>query len=485
MRRAIISALLAGMLATTGCVAVGPDYEPPKQEAPQAWQMPEDPALKRGTAELEEWWQVFHDPQLTALVGQACRENLDLKAAVARVLEARYQVGVAAGYELPSLDASGDAERQRTSAKANQGFGVEQNLFSAGLQASWEIDLFGRIRRSVESAQASYQASQADRDDVLVSLTAEVAGNYIQVRALQARLAAARENIQSQREVLKITQSRFDNGLATGLDVSQANQVLASSEAEVPPLVSSLIQTYNALALLLAQPPGRIRGDLEKIKPIPTPPLSVAVDLPADLMRRRPDIRNKERLLAAATANIGVATADLYPSFTLSGSLGLAASSLGDLGASGSGLYGIGAGFNWNIFAGGRIRSQIKVADAKTQQALYAYEQTVLGALGEVDSALHAYVQQRLRTQALLRTVEASRQSLKLALRLYTDGLADFQRVLDAQRSLFDFDNQLAQAKGETASNLVQLYRALGGGWKPAPLVLAPAPALGWDEEKK
>ena len=461
----MVPALLALLLAA-GCAVVGPDYKPPKAQVPGTWQGIKDPALVPRKGDIQRWWEVFHDSLLSRLIAEAARENLDVRVAWARVKEARALVGVAAGAEVPSLDASGSSTWQRTSKYDSVPGGVTDSNHRIGVDASWEIDLFGRIKRTIEAAEADYQATEEDRLDTLVTLYGEVALTYIEVRTLQARLEAARKNIASQREVVGLTRSRFKHGLATDLDVAQAVQVLASSEAELPPLRTALTQAINKLALLLGKQPGALYQELSRPKAIPLPPPKVAVGVPADILRQRPDVRRAERQLAAQTARIGVATADLYPSFSLTGSLGLSATDPGYWGRSGSHFFSIGPSFQWNIFDGGRIRSQIKVEDARTEQALLTYEQTVLKALHEVENAMVAYRQQRARLRALERTVNASRRTVRLALRLYKEGLKDFQSVLDAQRSLFTYDNQLAQAKGEVANNLVRIYKALGGGWR-------------------
>ena len=459
---------LSALLVLPGCMKVGPDYKPPKTQVPVSWQESDDPALIKRQTDLTKWWTVFNDPQLTALVKRADTGNLDLKAAVARVKEARAQLGVVLGSELPAVDAPASAVRQQYSENDLTRSGLLGNNISLGLEASWEIDLFGRVRRSVEAAQADFQASQEDRADVMVALYSQVAQTYLVVRTLQARIAATTENIESQKGVLKLTQSRFKWGLATDLDVSQAQTVLGSSQAELPPLKSSLSQSLNTLALLLGLPPNSLNPELIRPQPIPTPPAKVAVGVPADLLRQRPDIRRSERQLAAATARIGVATADLYPRFSLIGSLGTAATTGGDLFAGGSTFFSIGPSMSWNLFAGGSIRAQIKVQDAQAEQALLTYETTVLSALKEVEDAMVAFQQEKLRQQYLRTTVTASRRALKLAIRLYKEGLQDFQRVLDAQRNLFDFDNALAASRGQAAIDLVNIYQALGGGWDPA-----------------
>ncbi len=455
------------LLLTFGCVAVGPDYEPPKVEMPTTWGEGADPALVPDQAIIQRWWRVFDDPLLARLIEEAEKENLDLRRAVARVREARARLGVARGEFFPEAEAQGSVIRQRSSENRLGIDGRTATFYGVGLDASWELDLFGRISRSVEAATASYQASEEDRGDVLVSLYAEVARTYFTIRTSQARLAAALGNIASQQKVLELTQSRFRNGLATGLDVAQAEQVLAASEAEVPPLNTVLTQAINTMGVLLGKPPGVLFDELSQPEEIPVPPEQVIVGVPADLLRQRPDIRRAERRLAAQTARIGIATADLYPRLSLSGSFAFESVDAGDLFQGSSKAFAFGPTMRWLLFDGARVRNQIQVEDALAEQALYIYEQSVLNALNEVENALTAYLQQRTRLSALQRSVRAAQRSLQLATRLYMDGLVDFQNVLDAQRALFDNENLLAVTRGDSVTTLVQLYRALGGGWDP------------------
>jgi NodT family efflux transporter outer membrane factor (OMF) lipoprotein len=459
---------MLGLLLMAGCMAVGPDYRPPEVGISETWQQGGDPALVPTRAVNRRWWAAFKDPLLDGLVAQVETNNLDVRQSIARVREARANLGVARGTWWPEANAEGSAIRQRTSENGLNSGGGTETLYGAGLDASWELDLFGRIGRSVESARADYQASEEDRGDVLISMQAELARTYFDMRTFQARLAAAEGNISSQQQVLKLTQSRFKNGLATGLDVAQAEQVLAASQAEVPPLRVGLTQAINTLAVLLGQTPGSLPEELGRPAPIPVPPPRVAIGVPADLLRQRPDIRRAERQLAAQTARIGVATADLYPRLSLSGTFAFEAIDAGDLLQGGSKAFGFGPTLRWLLFDGGRVRAQIAVEDARTEQALLAYEQTVLNALNEVENTLSQYLNQRTRQAALDRSVQAAQRALRLATRLYRDGLVDFQNVLDAQRALFDNENQQAAARGNTSIFLVQLYKALGGGWDPA-----------------
>ena len=453
------------VIILVGC-SVGPDYVRPNPEMPSAWKAPADPAVVPGGATIQRWWALFDDPQLTRLITAASLSNLDLKEAVARVDEARARLGVASGQLLPQLDAAGALDHERLSDNGLMPFGTN-TVYSPGLTASWEIDLFGRIRRSVEAASADYQASEEDRGDVLIALYAEVARTYINIRAHQAQLASTASNIDSQKKVLEFTRERFKHGLAPDLDVAQAERVLATSEAEVPPLRIELSRSINTMAVLLGLPPGTLHEDLSTPQPIPVPPEKATVGVPVDLLRRRPDIRRVERQLAAATARIGIATADLYPNLTLRGSLGVESIDTGNLFDAGSRTFALGPALRWNIFDGNRIRNRIKVQDAITRQALLRYEQSILNALNEVENALVAYLEERVRLDALARSVDSAGRAMNLALDLYRQGLVDFQNVLDSMRALFSLETQLAAARGKSGVNFVLLYKSLGGGWDP------------------
>lgn len=467
MKNVLMACLLTVFLAMIGCTKVGPDYVKHDIKMPAGWKQPPDPALIPTKTEIKNWWTVFNDPMLTRLIEQASKSNLDLKVAVMRVKEARARLGVVAGEQFPVVDTKGEVTRQRTSENMGTTGGTTETNYLVGLDASWEIDLFGRIARSIEAETAEYQATDEDRIDVMVTMYAEVAQTYLEIRTYQACMAAARGNIESQKEVLKLTRSRFKYGLTTDLDVAQAEQVLASSEAELPPLRIELAQAINTLGVLLGRPPGALHKELSVIKPIPMPHKEVTIGVPADLLRQRPDIRAAERRLASQTARIGVATADLYPTLSLPGYLGFGSISTNNLFNAGSSAFNIGPVLDWNIFDGGRIRSQIKVEDALTEQALLNYEITVLNALNEVENAMVAYIEKRIQFEVLQRSKKASRRALKLSTRLYKDGLKDFQNVMDAQRQLFDVENQMVKAKGTSVINLVKLYKTLGGGWDP------------------
>jgi len=354
------------------------------------------------------------------------------------------------------------------------------NAWEFGLGASWEIDLFGRVRRQVEAADAQLEASVEDYRDVLVTLYAVVAGTYVEVRSLQERRVYAQNNAESQQETLDVVEARLDAGLVPALDVSRARSNLANTQSEIPQLETLLEISRNQLAILVGLMPGALDARLENNSgEIPAPSTELAIVLPAELLRRRPDVRRSERELAAQTARIGVATADLYPSFSLSGNLVLQAATFSDLGNSDSFGWSLVPGFDWPLFSGGKIRGQIEVEEGRTDQALASYQQTVLNALAEVENALVALRQEEMRREYLSTAVVASEESVELVHTQYISGLTDFQSYLDAQRSLTSQQDRFASSRGQVVNNLIKLNRALGGGWSledPVPVVSPPEP---------
>ena len=468
--RAALTPVLLALAWLPGC-AVGPNYVAPEPALPDAWHEELSRGLTEGQADLHTWWTVFDDPLLTRLVERASRGSLDIKLAIARIDEARARRGFARGEWFPSLDGVGAVQRSRTSKEISAAVPAPQSrtdtFYAAGFDASWEIDLFGRIRRSVESASAGLEASIEDYRDVLVSTFAEIGTTYVEVRALQARIQSAESNVETQRGALQLTSDRNRAGLVGDLDVRQAEQNLASTEATIPALRSALVQAINRLGVLLGQPPSTLHGELGPAAPIPKPPDQTLVGLPAELLRQRPDIRAAERQLAAQTAQIGVATADLYPRLSLVGTFALEATDFVDWFTGDATSYGFGPALRWNIFDFGRIRSNIEAQDALTEQALVSYEQTLLFALEDVEDAMVSYVQENDRRDALERSAVAARQAVELVDTLYRTGLTDFQNVLDSQRTQFLQEDALAQSEGFVSQNLIRIYRALGGGWQP------------------
>ncbi len=347
------------------------------------------------------------------------------------------------------------------------GQGSENDLYNAGFDAGWELDLFGGIKCSVEVADANFEASQEALTNVWISLAAEVARNYIEIRSYQTRLEIAKANLKSQMKTFNVVQNKFQAGIINSLDVEQAKYNLSTTRSDIPTLRTRLVRAQNRLAVLLGKHPGALGSELSAPKPIPVTPLEVAVGIPADLLRRRPDVKQAEREVAAQTARIGVATANLYPKLTLTGSIGLEAISAQNLFKTDNSTYGIGPAFSWNIFNAGAVRQNIRVETALQEQALLRYESAILLALEEVENALTAYAQEQLRRTALSDGAQAAQRAVIIAQDQYQAGLTDFQNVLEAQRSLFSLQDRLAQSEEAVTFNLVTLYKALGGGWQP------------------
>lgn len=516
-------------LATAGGCKVGPDYRPPSTQAqmPDAWHEAAVRGLGRGQSEVQTWWSVFQDPTLTSLIERAGVDNLQLKEAVSRIREARAARGVATGELFPTVSANASYERARVSENGlqappprvgkaeqfaqsagagvasavasgvtgvpapitNAAFGLipppthaiapdQTNLSTMGFDSSWEIDVFGGIRRNIESSDASLQATVEQYRDLLVTLLAEVALNYAEVRTFQARLEYARNNVTLQRETLGLVKVRRENGLVPDLDVAQAEYNLANTESLIPNLETGLVQAINRLGVLLGRPPAALHEELGTKAPIPVPPAEVAMGLPADLLRQRPDIRSAERVLAAQTAQIGVATSYLYPRFSLSGTFALQGTQVKNLGNWDSRAWSFGPSMRWDIFDGVRNIYRILAAQAVTEQARARYEQTVLTALQDVENAMVAYKQEQIRRDALARAAQSAELAVKLVKDLYQNGLTDFQNVLDTERSLFQQQDLLAASEGQVTKNLIALYKALGGGWNTEEKFAAPLPSV-------
>jgi multidrug efflux system outer membrane protein len=463
---------ILAVLMLAGCT-VGPNYVSPEAATPQTWHSHLQDGLVGGEADpeaLASWWTALDDPVLSGLIERAMAGNLDLKQARARIREARARRWAARGAFFPTLDASGSAAWSRTGAKGIPT--VSSETYASNFDAGWELDLFGGIRRSVEAAQANLEASEEDLRDTLVSLLAETALNYVEVRTFQARLAAAEASLKTQEETYQLTLWRAQAGLGDELAVQQARYNLENTRSQMPSLRTGLAEAMNRIAVLLGETPGSAQAELEKPEPIPVPLPKVAVGVPADIVRRRPDIRRAERELAAQTARVGVATADLYPRLTLNGSVGLETLRLGDP-ASGSWLVSGGPRLSLPIL-NTTIRPNIEVQSALQEQALLQYETTVLNALEEVENALVAYAQEQQRRENLREATAAAQTAVALAQNKYETGLTDFTTVLDAQRSLLSFQDQLNQSDGTVTSNVIRLYKALGGGWTTAAAAATP-----------
>ena len=466
IRSALGLGIILGMTLFAGCAAVGPEYVAPETPVAAQWhtRLPGQAAAQDADPQtLAQWWTGLDDPLLTGLMERAVSGNLDLKKAVTRVVEARALRGQAEADRFPTLDAGGSVGRSRT--LPAKGSGSTSSLYSAAMDAAWELDVFGGVRRSIEASDANLMARNEELRDVLVTLLAEVALNYIEVRTYQTRLAVARENLKAQEETWHLTVWRHQAGLGDELAVEQARYNLESTRSQIPSLKSGLDQAMNGVAVLLGEQPGAVNAELASSGPIPVADVQVAVGVPADVLRQRPDIRQAERELAAQTARIGVAQAELYPKFKLSGSIGLETVSSRNLISSGAASLRGGPGVTWRIFDAGSIRRNIEAQTAVRDQYLIAYETAVLNALEEVENALTAFAREQDRRVSLKETVRAAQRAADLAKSKYEAGLADFSDVLDAQRSLLSFQDQLAQSGGTVTSNLVRLYKALGGGW--------------------
>lgn len=479
-----VSARLARLVAVAGatvlgaCATVGPDYQAPRSAAPAQWHATLGGGLQAAALDrqaLSQWWTRLNDTMLNRLEERALAANLDARQAEGRVREARARRGAARADLYPSVDASAKGSRSRGSLET--GPRVTSTLYDAGFDASWEVDVFGGKRRSSEAAQADLEASEADLHDVLVTLVSEVARNYIDLRTQQTRLASAEANLDAQMQTFRLAQDRYELGADTQLAAEQARYNLESTRSQIPPLRSAIEQSKNRLAVLVGQTPGSLAAELDAAGSVPVPPPAVAVGIPADTLRQRPDVRRAERKLAAQTARIGVATADLYPKFSLLGSIGLESLLFSRLFGLDAVTQQLAASASWNVFDAGRIRQNIAVQNALHEQALSTYEAAVLGALEEVENALVAYGQEHARRDALKAAVLAAQRAETVARDRYDAGVTGFQDVLDAQRSRLNLEDQLATSEGQVASNLVSLHKALGGGWEP--LTAAPEAASG------
>jgi len=461
-----------------GC-SVGPDYHRPEMVTPGAWQEAQQSGIDtQAASDLTQWWKEFKDPVLDSLVARAVKNNLDLRIAEARVREERATLAATAAGLWPTLDLSGSYSRNRASQNAvgsptqgavvapTGGRQLEQNFYKTGFDSSWEIDIFGGTRRQIEGAEAILQASIEERRGVVVTLLGDVARNYIDSRGLQRRLEVALENLRAQQDTLGLTKVRFDAGLASDFEVAQSEGQVNTTAAQIPALQSALKQAAYRLDVLLGTQPGTSWDELAKTAPIPALPPQAHVGLPADLLRRRPDIRSAERQLAAATAQVGAATADLYPRFSLLGSIGLQSISASDWISAQSRFWSIGPTISWPVFDAGKIRATIEIRNAQQEQALRQYEKSILTAFEDVENALVNYGNEQTRYRSLLEAAAANRRAVQMANDLYIQGLVPFLNVLDAQRTLYATESDLAQSEASMAANLVALYKALGGGWE-------------------
>ena len=453
------------MIAFTGCLSVGPDYDPQEVEVTtiDKWHAELDGGVSIGTNDLQTWWTVFSDPLLDSLVSMSRESSPDLEIAAMRVAEQRALRDVVGGDRAPSLSGIGNATRSRMSEDfLAPGQPSPEWSYQTGLDASWEIDVWGRVRQSIQAADASVEASEEDYRDVMLILCSDVAATYIELRALQTRLTYAEKNAKVQAESVQLTQDRLEAELVPELDVLQAKLVLGVTEAAIPVLRSQIFRNVNRLAVLTGSTSTETAALTRTPGTIPPVADSVLVGTPADVLRRRPDVRRAERLLAGQTARVGVATAELLPKLSLSGIF--AFEGYDDILNSDKQSWSFGPSFRWRLFEGKSIRSQIKAEDARVGQALANYERTVLGAYEDFENSVNSYIEEKNRRDALKRAKDAAESALEKVLDLYRTGLTDFQNVLDMQRSLTEQQDAYAQSAGQVAANLVRVYRAMGGG---------------------
>jgi NodT family efflux transporter outer membrane factor (OMF) lipoprotein len=435
-----------------------------------------------------DWWTLFKDPELTRLERRVAAENLDVQAATIRLAESRAQLGVVGAAQFPTLNANGSYTRQKASnigvfsnspnalgasgASGSTTGGIRSSTLNAfdvyqvGFDASWEVDLWGRVRRSVESASASVEASAEARRDTLVSNLAELARDYIQLRGIQLQLKIAHDNAGTAQQSLQLTQQRAAGGVTTDLDVANAAAQLRTTEAQIPALEQQESEFINAISLLLGLPPNALQAELIGPKPVPPIPPRIPVGLPSELARRRPDIRQAEAQLHAATADIGVAVANFYPSVTLTGSVGLQSLQPWQMFNLSAHNYAVGPGVTIPIFQGGQLTATLDLRKAQQQEAAINYQKIVLSAWHDVDNALTAYRTEQARRDKLIQAVAENERALALAQSRYQEGVADFLQVLTAQQNLLSTQQQLALATTNVSANLVAVYKALGGGWE-------------------
>jgi NodT family efflux transporter outer membrane factor (OMF) lipoprotein len=468
--------ILPVMLSAACSYKIGPDYETPETQVSSNWLEAEDPHLKKGKEDdFKTWWRLFKDPVLNKLIETAYAQNIPLKIAGVRILEARAELGVAIGDLYPQKQgATGMVDEYSSPFLRDLGLGNSMWYSRIGIQSNWEIDVWGKFRRAVESADAQLMANVASYDNILVSLTADVANAYVQIRTAEKRLDIANQNVKLQTDSVRIATAKFIGGSSTQRDVEQAKTVLAGTQATIPTLRGQLRQAKNALSLLQGIPPDKFEKSLgteENAGKIPAPPVQVALGIPVDLLRRRPDIRQAELMAAAQSPRIGMAKASLYPAFSISGTFGfigtnVQGSSLSDMFGWGQHMYHFGPSVQWNLFNYGQLTNQVRGQDARFEALLLDYQNAVLKAQKEVEDSLIAFLMAQNSAEFLAESTAAAQRSLNLAMLQYSEGITDFTTVLTAEQELLKQQDNFAQTLGGIASNLVGVYRALGGGWQ-------------------
>ncbi len=452
-------------VALSGCITAGPDYEgAPEIPLPERWveQSSQNEAMQQ---DLSAWWTKLNDPILNSLIQRASQKNLDLYIMISRIDEAMAQYDISSSARYPTIETYASQSREKSSKNATNLPANIESYEALNTNFNWELDLFGRIHRQEQAAQAGVAVSVEDYRDVLVILNAKIAGTYIESRTLQKRLDLAKKNVANQRKTLKLVQSRYKAELVSEIDVFQAKQNLAGSEASIPSLNASLNSAINRLAVLLGQTPGTLHKEIMVSQNLPSVTDAAVVTIPRNILRQRPDIRRAERALAVQTAQIGVATAELYPRLSLAGVFGFSAGS-GALFSSASNLWSFGPNLAWNVFNAGSTRNKIKIENARVKQARAFYEKTVLGAFEDVENNLVNYNEELKRFRHLNKSAEFARKTVQTAKMQYKSGLTAFQTVLDAERVLFSEEDRLASSHGAFVRYLINIYRAMGGGWE-------------------
>jgi NodT family efflux transporter outer membrane factor (OMF) lipoprotein len=458
-KRFLLGLLLS--LLISGCVNLGPDYQRPDAAIEPDWLEINDPLINSGPFVDPKWWSnSFNDQELDGLIEAAIQQNLTLRSAGLRVLQAQQQLAIAVGNQFPQQQqANGSASRQKAS-------GVTFNQYQLGLNVSWEVDFWGRFRDQVKSASANLDASVASYDGAMVSLVSQVAQNYILIRTFQDRLIVAQDNIKFQAESMRVAEAKLDAGEVSELDVDQAETLLNNTKATIPSLATSLQQFKNSLAVLLGQPPHEFDTMLSENSKIPSVPAEVALGMPQDLIRRRPDIRIAERQLAAQSAQIGFAVTELYPHLTIGGGIGTSGLDTGDLFENTSNTWSFLGMFEWNIFNYGRLQSNVRLQDALFQQLLVDYRNTVLLAQSDIENAIVAYLKSHEEFNAYGVAAAASQRSVNIARIQYQEGAIGFNRLLTTLKSNVEQQDLFKSTQGSVATNLVQVYKELGGGWE-------------------
>lgn len=465
------------VLVASGCTMVGPDFVKPEAPLLNDWTQTAAPGVSAGQTDYSEWWRVFNDPVLDNLIQKSYRQNLSLQIAGIRIYEARAQLGIAVGYLYPQQQsASGSLTNNKLSTSSDAPYLDDHfNALSLGFDAAWEADIWGKFRRSVQSGVANLESTVASYDNVLVSLTAEVARTYIVMRTVEKRLEIAEDNVRLQGQSLEIAEIRFNAGAVSELDVAQAKMLLSDTRSLIPRLESGLRQSQNALAILLGVLPGELKEMMNGPAQIPVAAENVVIDIPSNLLRRRPDIRLTELRIASQSPQIGIAKADLYPHFYLFGTIGWRSSDatsisgqndLGDIFSEKGLFWSAGPGFSWDFLNYGRIRNRVRVEDARLQQLVINYKNTVLNAQREVEDAMVAFMRSKEEERFLKESVTAAQRSVAISSLQYKEGAIDYQRVLDSQRFLATQADRLTEVSGQVGQNLVATYKALGGGWQ-------------------